>query len=153
MTTTVATKPSEKQLTDSIMDYARKIWLAGLGAFSNAEKEGGKLFETLVQRGEKFEAQSRKKAEGKIKDVKGEVKGKVEEIKDTASDTWNKLEKVFQKRVARALHRLGVPNRNDVKDLSKQLDSVQQAIQELTEAEKSAITRKRAKVSDIVSAA
>ena len=32
--------------------YTQQIWLAGLGAFSRAEEEGGKLFDNLVKIGD-----------------------------------------------------------------------------------------------------
>ncbi|MEL0028223.1 MAG: phasin family protein, partial [Perlucidibaca sp.] len=35
--------------------YTQQIWLAGLGAFSRAEEEGGKLFDNLVKIGEELE--------------------------------------------------------------------------------------------------
>ncbi len=38
--------------------YTQQIWLAGLGAFSRAEEEGGRLFENLVKVGEELESKS-----------------------------------------------------------------------------------------------
>jgi poly(hydroxyalkanoate) granule-associated protein len=32
-------------------DSAQQIWLAGMGAFSKAQAEGGKVFEALIQEG------------------------------------------------------------------------------------------------------
>ena len=41
-----------QQLVTAIRDSATQIWLAGLGAFAKAQKEGGKFFDTLVKEGE-----------------------------------------------------------------------------------------------------
>jgi len=42
--------------------YTQQIWLAGLGAFSRAEEEGNKLFDSLVKVGEELENQKRRKS-------------------------------------------------------------------------------------------
>ncbi len=36
-------------LSDAVKESAQQIWLAGLGAFSKAQAEGGKVFEALVK--------------------------------------------------------------------------------------------------------
>jgi poly(hydroxyalkanoate) granule-associated protein len=114
----------ENQIATVVVDSARQIWLAGLGAFAKAEREGGKFFETLIVEGEKLEA--------RIKKVSGK---KVEYIKDKAADTWNKLEEVFQKRVARALSRLGVPTSEDIRLLLEQVEALEKNIKELEKLE------------------
>lgn len=132
---------SEVPVTDSVYDYARQIWLAGLGALSKAEKEGNRLFETLAKRGAAVEAQARKVADSSIEEVRrllDELRSKIEEMRgqavDTWNDTWNKLEQVFQERVARALNRLGVPSRADIQDLAQQVEALSESIRSLTEA-------------------
>ena len=80
---------------------------------------------------------------GRMIDGVEAVKGKVEEFRDKATGTWNKLEEVFQGRVARALRRLGVPTRDDIQQLFQQVESLGQNIQELTrEAEAETKVRK-----------
>ncbi|MBK6804537.1 MAG: phasin family protein [Betaproteobacteria bacterium] len=39
-------------LSKTVLDSSRHIWLAGLGAFSKAQAGGRKVFDTLVQQGE-----------------------------------------------------------------------------------------------------
>lgn len=136
----------ENQLTHNVRDFARQIWLAGLGAFARTQEEGGKFFETLVQEGQAVDLRMRKTAENhteRMMDGVEAVKGKVEEFRDKATGTWNKLEEVFQGRVARALRRLGVPTRDDIQQLFQQVESLGQNIQELTrEAEAETEVRK-----------
>lgn len=123
------------QFTHNVRDFARQIWLAGLGAFARAQDEGGRFFETLVQEGQAVDAQMKKTAGEKIEPGEVEImKGKVVEIRERATGAWNKLEEVFQARVARALHRLGVPSRDDIQQLFQQIDLLSQNIQELTQA-------------------
>ena len=124
-------------LTQNVRDFARQIWLAGLGAFARAQDEGSKFFETLVQEGQAVDARMKKTADETIEPMKSGVetmKGKVEEMRERATGAWNKLEEVFQSRVARALHRLGVPTREDIQQLFQQVELLSKNIQELTQA-------------------
>ncbi len=125
----------ENQLTGNVRDYARQIWLAGLGAFARTQQEGGRLFEALVQEGQGVDVRMKETAArktGQVEDGIGVARGKVEELRDRATGTWNKLEEVFQGRVARALHRLGVPNRDDIQDLFRQVELLDRNIRDLT---------------------
>jgi poly(hydroxyalkanoate) granule-associated protein len=122
---------NERQVANGVRDYAYQVWLAGLGAFSKTEKEGTRMFEAFVERGEEVEARARKRAENRVE----EVRGRVEDVKGKANETWNKLEQVFQNRVARALNRLGVPNRYDVEELFRRLDDLQENVEKLIAAE------------------
>lgn len=127
----------ENQLTGDIQDLTRQVWLAGLGAFSRAQEEGGKIFENLVQEGQVIDEQMKKAASDTSEQVKngiGAVRGKVEEMYDKASDSWSKLEDVFQARVARSLSRLGVPTHDDLQQLLTQVEALTQSIQELSQA-------------------
>jgi len=45
------TKKAGPQLSSAVKDSAQQIWLAGLGAFSKAQEEGSKVFDTLVKEG------------------------------------------------------------------------------------------------------
>ena len=119
---------SEKQPVENIMELTRLIWLAGLGAFAMVEEEGGKLFENLVKEGERFEERTKKVADDTVEDVKG----KVEEVKDKAIDTWDKLEEALEDRVARILNRLGVPTRKDIEDLSRRVEALNETVKKLT---------------------
>jgi poly(hydroxyalkanoate) granule-associated protein len=100
----------DTQLAAMVRDSATQIWLAGLGAFSKAQEEGTKIFEALVKEGEKVQARGTKQATDKIA-----------EVRDMASGTLGKLEEVFEKRVAQALHTLSVPTKKDIDGLSKRI--------------------------------
>ena len=51
-----------------------------------------------------------------------------------AGGTWDKLEQVFEDRVARALSKLGVYTQNDVQKLAKRVDALSAAVNELLKA-------------------
>ena len=125
---------TENQLAATIRDSAQQIWLAGLGAFVKAQQEGSKVFEALVKEGEAVQAKTRKVAEEKVV-----------EFTKQATGTWDKLEQVFEDRVARALHSLGVPTKQDVQTLSKRVAELTEVVQKLAEAEEEgAVARRRA---------
>ena len=115
---------STEGLQRSIMDSAQQIWLAGMGAFGRAQEEGTKLFESLVKEGSSLEHKTRKLATGKVDAVRDAVENRVGAVKERAADTWDRLEKVFEDRVQRALTRLGVPGREDLQDLIKRVDDL-----------------------------
>lgn len=138
----------ENQLTDNVRDFARQIWLAGLGAFARTQEEGGKFFEALVQEGRAVDARMKKVAEEKAEQAKDEievVRNKADEIRNRASGAWNKLEEVFQTRVARALRRLGVPTRDDIRQLFEQVDLLGRNVRELTKATEAEAKTKKAR--------
>ncbi len=123
--TSSATKaPQAEQLSKSITESAQQIWLAGVGAFSRAQAEGTKLFDGLVKEGLGLEQTMRKFAGGRAEVVRDVVENRVGQARERATDTWDKLEKVFEDRVQRALVKLGVPSREDLNDLSSRVEAL-----------------------------
>lgn len=115
-------KASPERLGKSITESAQQIWLAGMGAFNRAQAEGGKLFESLVRDGLSLEQTARKFTGTRADFVRDAVEGKVGHARERAADTWDKLEKVFEERVQRALVKLGVPGRDDLNALTERVE-------------------------------
>jgi poly(hydroxyalkanoate) granule-associated protein len=113
-----------EHLSRSLVESAQQIWMAGVGAFTRAQGEGSKLFEALVAEGMNIEKTTRKLATGKVDAVRDAMEGRVEEVRGRASDTWDRLEKVFEDRVQRALNRLGIPGREELTELSLRVDAL-----------------------------
>ena len=113
-----------ERLSRSLSESAQQIWLAGVGAFSRAQAEGTKLFEGLVREGMGLEATVRKVAGGRADLVRDIVENRVGQARERATDTWDKLEKVFEDRVQRALVTLGVPSRDDLNDLTHRVEAL-----------------------------
>ena len=111
-----------ERLGKSITESAQQIWLAGMGAFNRAQAEGGKLFESLVRDGLSLEQTARKFTGSRADLVRDAVEGKVGQARERAADTWDKLEKVFEDRVQRALVKLGVPGRDDLNALTERVE-------------------------------
>ena len=117
-----------------MLDSSRQIWLAGLGAFSRAQAEGTKVFETLVKQGESLETKTRKAAADTAAMARGAATAKVKEVQKGVGGTWDKLEQVFEDRVERALSKLGVYTQNDVERLTERVDVLSEAVNELVKA-------------------
>jgi poly(hydroxyalkanoate) granule-associated protein len=113
-----------EHLSRSLVESAQQIWMAGVGAFTRAQGEGSKLFEALVKEGMNIEKSTRKLASGKIDTLRDAMEGSVGVARGRASDTWDRLEKVFEDRVQRALNRLGVPGRDDLAELTARVDAL-----------------------------
>ncbi|HLF31792.1 MAG TPA: phasin family protein [Xanthomonadales bacterium] len=149
----VQRKPAAKDLAAPVVDSAREVWLAGLGAFSVAQQESGrifeqgsKLFDRLVAEGSKIEKKTRSGVEGAVDELRSEVESRVEGMKQQAdavrkqaSDNWDKLEKIFEDRVARALARMGIPGKDEVNDLA---DKVQKLTRQVAELDKASAAKK-----------
>ena len=131
-------KASAGNKSGSIMDSAQQIWLAGLGAFAKAQDEGSRLFEALVKEGMSLEQKTRKIATGKAEELRGAVESTVGQVRERATDTWDKLEKVFEDRVQRALGRLGVPGRDELQDLVDRVDQLNSSIRNMDSKSKPA---------------
>ena len=56
----------DSALAGSVKESAQQIWLAGMGAFSKAQEEGTKVFESLVKEGLSMQRKTQSAAEDKI---------------------------------------------------------------------------------------
>jgi poly(hydroxyalkanoate) granule-associated protein len=117
-------KKSNAQLSSTVKDSAQQIWLAGLGAFSKAQEEGGKVFESLVKEGLTIQRKTQAVAEEKISEATSRVTNMATDIGSKAQGQWDKLENIFEDRVAKALSKLGVPSARDLEALSARVDAL-----------------------------
>lgn len=106
-----------------VLDAAQRIWLAGLGAMVLAQDEGtkvvkgtGDLVSTLVEKGLQIEKAGMKQ---------------VQEVTGVAGEAWSRVQVVIDAQVSQALHRLGVPTRQEIADLTKRIDKLTASIDAL----------------------
>jgi poly(hydroxyalkanoate) granule-associated protein len=118
-------KADDTQLASAVRASAQQIWQAGLGAFAKAQEEGGRVFTKLVKEGTDLQKRTRMMAEDKVSEVTSVVA-------DKANGSWDKLEQVFEDRVARALTTIGVPTQKDVQALTKRVEQLSKAVAELS---------------------
>ncbi|OOG44645.1 phasin family protein [Polaromonas sp. A23] len=125
-------KKSGPQLSGAVKESAQQIWLAGLGAFSKAQEEGGKVFETLVKEGLSIQRKTQAVAEEKISTATNKMASMATDITSKAGNQWDKLENIFEERVAKALNKLGVPSARDVDALIARIDELNKNVQKMS---------------------
>ncbi|MEN8281676.1 phasin family protein [Acinetobacter gerneri] len=118
-----------KSLRKSPLDfkkYTKQIWLAGLGAFSRAEEEGNKLFDSLVKVGEELESKTTDIADNTVNKVTEKAKESVVESKD-------RVEKILDQGVNQSLNRIGLVTAKDIQRLENLVLQLHQKVDLLIE--------------------
>ena len=110
--------------SSTVKESAQQIWLAGLGAFAKAQEEGSKVFDTLVKEGVTMQRKTQAAAGDKLSEATSRMTSMASEISSKASGGWDKLETIFEDRVAKALKNLGVPTARDLEALSARIDEL-----------------------------
>jgi len=118
---------ADSEWSQSVRESAHVIWLAGLGAFAKVSSEGGKLFDALVKEGEKVEERTREAATGVLETAREQT----DQARGKVAETWDKVEQIFEDRLARVLEQLGVPSHDDLQELTQRMDALQARIDEL----------------------
>ena len=116
----------------TVKDSAQQIWLAGLGAFSKAQEEGGKVFEALVKEGTSIQRKTQAAAEEKISEATNRMATMATDISSKASGQWDKLENIFEERVSKALNKLGVPSAKDIDVLIARIEELNRSVARLS---------------------
>lgn len=122
----------DSQLASTVKDSAQQIWLAGMGAFAKAQAGGEKVFETLVREGLSLQRKTHAAAEDKITEVTSRMTGMAGGLSGRANQHWDKLESIFEERVAKALNRLGVPSAKDIEALMARIDGLSASVARLS---------------------
>ena len=127
-----APKADKAALSGNVKDSAQQIWQAGLGAFTRAQAEGSKAFEALVKEGVSMQRKTQAAAEERITEATSKMTSMANDLSNKASGQWDKLENIFEDRVAKALSKLGVPSAKDVSALIARIDALNVAVQQLS---------------------
>lgn len=110
----------QKDVRAEIKESAQRIWLAGLGAFAVAEQEGTKMFNTLVERGREWESEGRER----VDEVRSKARSKV-------GGRFDDIESRIDARITDALHRFGVPTRDEIRELSRRVEELTAKLEDL----------------------
>jgi len=107
------TKKLKQDTSDGMQASARQIWQASLGAFARAQEEGGRMLASLAHDG-----------------------AALPPGQDAASlaggAAHDRLEQVFEERVARALAAIGVPSQAELAALREQVEQLRQQVAALS---------------------
>ena len=119
------------ELPLAVNDSAQRIWLAGLGAFAKAQEEGGKVFEALVKEGLSLQRKSQEQTQERMQQAADRMTTLAAGLSGRANEQWDKLENIFEQRVAKALPRLGVPSAREVERLSQRVAELTEQVRRL----------------------
>jgi len=123
-----------RRVADAAPPTPAQGWPTGLHALARAQQEGAKVFENLLKQGQGLEQRTKQAAADTAAAARGAVSAKAKEMQQIAGGTWDKLEQVFEDRVARALSKLGIYTQNDIQRLADRVDALSEAVNELLKA-------------------
>ena len=92
---------------------ARTVWNAHRTAFETTRQEAGKVLGLAIDEGQKLDARRRKSMNGVVENLAG-----------AADQRLSTLEQAFQKKMTRAIRRIGLPTAGEVEALSRRVDAL-----------------------------
>lgn len=107
-----------------MLEMARKVLLAGIGAMALTQEEIEKFVNKLIERGEIAEKDGRKL----ITDV-------VEKRKSRAKKVRSDTEEELDHRMEDILTRMNIPSKTDIAELNKKLTALTKKVDELKKAQ------------------
>ena len=131
---------------------SKDIWLAGLGAMAQAQAQaraqGSKAFEALVAEGLAFQRKSQEAAQEKIHEAAAQfnqlTQGLGAGLAQPIGAKVDRLEHLFEDRVARALKSLGLPTALEVAELQDRVAALEKALAKANSPKSSAAPAKAA---------
>jgi len=130
---------NEETIVTRVFDMAHKTFLAGLGAAGMAQNglmkgwEGSNEFAVkLVERGETISNERREQ-------INTRVEKRQEQVKDLGTDLGQKSEDTYNQYSDAVLHRMNVPSRNDIQDLSKQINSLNRKVDKIRKEQRETV--------------
>lgn len=115
-----AKKAMRSKALPMIKESAHDIWLAGLGAFALAGEEGGRLFKSLVKKGEGLEKVNKariNKLADRVDSLRGDARNAVARVKTPIESGMNN-----------AMARLGVPTRKEIATLTRRVEELTRVV-------------------------
>lgn len=107
------TKKLKAESSDAMQTSARQIWQASLGAFARAQEEGGRMLASLAHDGAALPLDQ-------------------DAALMAGGAAHDRLEQVFEERVARALAAIGVPTQAELAALREQVEQLRQRVAALS---------------------
>lgn len=136
--------PKDEQ---NLLYSAHQIWLAGLGALSRAQAGAPKIFDDLMREGSKLQGGALDAAQKVVmqafQGAQKTVNQRIDTVQAQATETWDNLEKIFQSRVQRAMHQLGMPTAEEISALTRKVEELSSSVARLAGGAHPAAPRSR----------
>ena len=113
-----------------------QIWLAGLGAMAKAQEQGSKAIEALVNDGLAFQRKSQAEAQQRLHEATERLTHMASDFGQQTTVRVDRLEHLFEDRVAKALQRLGMPTLYDLQALTERVAQLEAQLAKATAAPK-----------------
>jgi poly(hydroxyalkanoate) granule-associated protein len=84
-----------------------------------------------VREGQTLQKRTQSAAEEKLTEATSRMTSMANDLSTRASGQWDKLESIFEDRVARAMKKLGVPSARDIDALVDRIEELQRAVARL----------------------
>ncbi|MDX1653613.1 MAG: phasin family protein [Candidatus Competibacteraceae bacterium] len=136
----------EDEIPARLMESAHQVWLAGLAVFEAAQREGGRLFDTLVGEGQTKDRPPPQDRSGPGEEPPPTMEVPGAELQGRTNETLERLERLFEDRLQRILARLHVPTREDILALERRIDELERELEAVRAARS---RRPRAKGPDL----
>ena len=115
-----------------------QIWLAGLGAMAKAQEQGSKAIEALVNDGLAFQRKSQAEAQQRLHEATERLTHMASDFGQQTTVRVDRLEHLFEDRVAKALQRLGMPTLYDLQALTERVAQLEAQLAQAMGAPKTA---------------
>lgn len=107
-------------VVDTVTRTSKDVLMAGLGVVATLEEQGRQTFETLVEKGKKFEATDRTTISKTFQDARGRVKDFGKRLEDGVTGTTEAV-----------LHRFGMPSHAEVQALIARVEQLTAKVEAL----------------------
>lgn len=142
-------------------ETARQIWQSGMDTLARAQAQGSQVLDALVQEGLAMQRRTQAMAGSVAEKAQAAWNQKVgdnfgEKLSENLGQQWNKLEGLFEERVARTLQRLGLPTAQDLQALKDRIAQLEAQVKAGTAPKRPAnksVTTARKKTATVPKAA
>lgn len=136
MATTQLTQVKKQlgEVTSEVTESAHQVFLAGLGAAALSQEETGRLFDRLVSRGRKVEAEGKKKVAAGKKQLDATTK----QATARAEKVYRRVQNEVDSRLAKLVNRLGIPNQDQIRLLTDRVAELTRKVEGLAKTTKAA---------------
>jgi len=124
-TSPLATPSTPSEPVRPTEESSQHIWLAGLGAMAKVQSQGTKAFEALIADGLAFQRKTQWAAQEKISAATQQLSHLAQDFGQQTTGRIDRLEHLFEDRVARALAKLGIPSMADIEALNQRMTDLE----------------------------
>jgi poly(hydroxyalkanoate) granule-associated protein len=134
MPTTEQLRTQVKKQLEDVTESAHQVFLAGLGAAALSQEETGRLFDRLVTRGRKVEAEGKKKVAAGKKQLDATTK----QATKRAEKVYRRVQGELDSRLAKLVNRIGIPNQDQIRVLTERVAELTRKVEGLQKGPKAA---------------